>query len=795
MARLRFHSFAFVSSILIVAAVPGHAVVPPQDSAVRDREFRHDSLRLVDLYLSAAELRIRGDGGKLADLGRLGVAESHARMDVRSGRWGTLMPARPLLPGDGAGNDLAWSDFGKAGKPDAGVLRDAAWTAFVGYLEAHRELLRIDPAELSESPSVTVHGAGELIQIHAPRTVAGIPVRDSYLTAVIDHGNLVLFGAVRWGDVVAVEKPLPAMTAVKARDAVVRHLAPLAVEGWREPELAWVPAAPGTAAAEMPLGQGLDVRLAWVLGPAIGGEPRRWQALVDARDGGLLLFEDLYRHVSRREVHGGVFPISNDGAVPTGVEQPEWPMPFSDVLVGGKTLFANSGGVLEACVDGEITTTLSGQFVRIADDCGAVGESTTGDVLDLGTSAATDCDVPPGASPGNTHAARTVFYHVNRIREMARALLPRNAWLHTQLTAATNTLGSCGGTWSGGSLRFLGSAAGVCANAAELASVVVHEWGHGMDDNDANPSISSPGEGIADVFAYLRLGDSCIGRGFRTSHCGGYGDACTDCTGVRDVDWEKRTSGAPHDVEWIDANCSSTGALGPCFGTTHCEGAVVSEAVFDLVNRDLPALYGIDLDTAREIGTRMTYLGAGPVGDWFDCVTPFGGCGADAGYLNFLAADDDNGDLGDGTPHMQAIYAAFDRHQIACDTPAVQDGGCAGTPVSAPGVTVKPGDGSLELSWTTVAAADSYNVYRTEGVSGCDSGKVLVAQTTDTSFVDEGLKNGREYFYVVLPMGPAETCFGPASSCASGTPEAGIGDPCAAVFGDDFESGDASAWE
>ena len=37
--------------------------------------------------------------------------------------------------------------------------------------------------------------------------------------------------------------------------------------------------------------------------------------------------------------------------------------------------------------------------------------------------------------------------------------------------------------------------------------------------------------------------------------------------------------------------------------------------------------------------------------------------------MNFLAVDDDNGDLTDGTPHMTAIFDAFDRHQIACPTP------------------------------------------------------------------------------------------------------------------------------
>ena len=38
--------------------------------------------------------------------------------------------------------------------------------------------------------------------------------------------------------------------------------------------------------------------------------------------------------------------------------------------------------------------------------------------------------------------------------------------------------------------------------------------------------------------------------------------------------------------------------------------------------------------------------------------------------MQWLAADDDNGNLTTGTPHMTALFAAFNRHGIACATPA-----------------------------------------------------------------------------------------------------------------------------
>jgi hypothetical protein len=162
-----------------------------------------------------------------------------------------------------------------------------------------------------------------------------------------------------------------------------------------------------------------------------------------------------------------------------------------------------------------------------------------------------------------------------------------------------------------------------------------------------------------------------------------------------------------------------------------------------------------------------------------------GGCAATGGYLQFLAADDDNGNIADGTPHMSAIRAAFERHEIHCDTPAVIDGGCAGGPTAAPVLAATPAAGGADLSWGAVAGAASYAVYRTEGVVGCDSGKVKIGETAGTTFSDAGLLDGRTYFYAVLPTGSNASCFGPLSACASVVPLLPL-DPCVPVELQDF---------
>ncbi len=785
MRASRWVGLGALSALMPLAAL---GQLPRRDgSPLAEKAYRHPDLHIPNRYQPATELLDRGLGAR-RDLASLGVPPAGAFLDPRSGRWATLLPAEPLLPGRGLGNTLTWEALRVAPPGDRPGLERAAREALERYLRAHGASLGIDPAELA-SARVTVHDGGERIQLYAPRRIAGVPVRDSFLTAVLNHGNLVLFGARHWGRIDTSTRPALAADAARARlEAHLTHHRSVAER--RRPELVLLPLAAGRDRRDVAPGDGYRFRLAWRLAPVFAGDPGRWEALVDAHSGELLAFHDTNRYATTRTVVGGVYPVSNDGLSPDGIEQAGTPMPFAEVASTSGPLVTVAGGNVPVCVEGTIATTLDGSFVGIADACGPIDEASAAD-LDLGAGPGIDCDVPvPGvSSPGNTHASRTAFYELNRVQEAARGQLPDNGWLRAQLGAVVNLdFGVpeflCNAFWDETTVNFFvsGQAAPgvVCSNTGEIAGVLDHEWGHGLDDNDAVPTISNPAEGIADVYAALRLEESCIARGFFVAGgtCGD-DDPCTECDGVRDIDWARRESGEPHDVAWIDAHCQPPflGDLGPCGGGIHCEGAVVSEAVWDLVHRDLPgAPFGLDSNAALELGTRLTYLGAGGVGTWFQCVDGTGtgdGCNGDGGYLNFLAIDDDNGDLTDGTPRMEAIHAAFDRHGIACGTPVVQNGGCAGAPTGPPVVSATPLDRGARLTWSAVGGTDRYQVFRTDGVHGCDFGKVKVGETTATEFLDAGLRNGREVSYVVLPVGTDATCTGSASACVAVTPVAG----------------------
>jgi hypothetical protein len=538
----------------------------------------------------------------------------------------------------------------------------------------------------------------------------------------------------------------------------------------RQPSLAYVVLSAGALESFSGASDGgYDYRLVWVLSPQFEGDLGTWEALVDAHSGELLSLQDTNQYQSTRRVQGGVQPVSNDGVPPDGVEQPGWPFPFADVTTPGGSYFTDIGGNLPVCATGSISSTLNGRYVRMADVCGPINQSSAGD-LDFGVSGGTNCTVPAGASLGNTHSSRTGFFELNNLIQQAKGQLPNNPWLDQQLTANMNINLTCNAFWGGGTVNFYRQG-GACNNTGEIAAIFDHEWGHGMDDNDANAVISNPGEGIADIYMALRLKESCMGRNFRNTNCGGYGNACLACTGVRELDWDQRANHAPTTITWIDANCGVGPA--PCGGGVHCEGSVYAESLWDYFSRDLPTIMGYSSDTALEVATRTTYIAAGPVGNVFQCTQGQGGCPASSAYPNFLAADDDNGNLADGTPHMAALFSAFNRHGIACSTPAVAVSGCVNAPSTAPVVTATPADRGATLSWTSVPNATKYRIYRTDGVFGCDFGKILLGETFGNTWADNNLQNGRLYSYTVAAVGLSSTCLGPMSTCTQVTPVAG----------------------
>jgi subtilisin-like proprotein convertase family protein len=704
------------------------------------------------------------------------VAGSNAQLyvDPRSGVVTNLIAAIPMIPG--RGNALA---------PSTAVDAQAVGDLVRGFAISNAPALQLDAAQIGPQHAEPV--TPELWHVRIPQIVNGIPVRFAHIAATLNNGNMVLFGAEMWGSVTIDTRP------VFGADAAVE--AGFAYAGGRtagdlvfDPaHLEIIPTAPGGDAG--PYGH----VLAWVFGFQREGEVERWEVLVDAHDGEVVAFQDTNQYEAKK-VQGGAYPLTNTGICPSnttcGAMQPGEPMPYADTGLAAPNSFTDAAGVYDWTA-GTATTTLNGRFVRMTDTCGPISFSSATGNLDLeGVNGQHDC-TSAGGSAGNTAASRSGYYELNKLIEVAKGWLPSNAWLNQKITANMNIIDTCNAFYStsDGSINFFRSGGG-CRNTGEIAAVFDHEWGHALDDNDSGGALSSSSEAYADVNSIYRLRASCVGYGFfQTANkgCGMTADGTgfnqnesllgtycdTNCSGVRDTDWAGHAANVPGTaLGFVCTHC--TAGSGPCGRQVHCSAAPSREAAWDLVARDLAAApFSMSREDAFDPGSKIFYQGSGTIGSWHACTCggSSNGCGATNAYMAWLAADDDDGNLSNGTPHMTALYNAFNRHGIACATPTPQNSGCASGPVTAPAVTATSNlPNQITVTWGAVPNANRYRVLRSEGFAGCDFGKAVIFEGNALTYTDNDVADDRTYSYVVQAVGVSGACTGPGSACTQATP-------------------------
>jgi hypothetical protein len=519
-----------------------------------------------------------------------------------------------------------------------------------------------------------------------------------------------------------------------------------------------------------------------------------WEAIIDAHTGEMLRFVDANRY---GKIQGGVYKTDKN---PTQTEA-TMPFPYADY---GSGVYADIGGNFPGTSG---TSTMTGRAgssgnvgsVDIVDTCGAISLASDGTgLVNYGTSGGTDCMTPGVGGAGNTHASRTQYYNVSWIKIKAYTYLTGNSWLEAVLTDKVNLNQVCNAYWDGTAVNFFHQGAGKCSNTGELPGVSLHEWGHGMDDNDGSGGNSWPIETRADWTAILQTHQSCAGGGFFLTwdmgcgtasggagyNCGGYGDCCLDCSGIREADWAKHAAGTP----WTVANNAASGGSvwnfcgtgsyqGPCGWEDHCEAGFSTQALWDLAVRDLPTFCGMDTTTAWQLVDRLWYSSMPSLGNMYTCTPPTSnGCGGGSLFNLFKAIDDDGDGTANGTPHAQAIFQAFNRHMIACgaagDTTNQNQTTCPALAVST--LTGTPANNTAILNWGSVTNATRYFVYRND--SSCDSGftKIATVNVPTTSYADNTGTNGIASYYRIQAATANDACISAMSNCVEVTPE-----PCA----------------
>lgn len=188
-----------------------------------------------------------------------------------------------------------------------------------------------------------------------------------------------------------------------------------------------------------------------------------------------------------------------------------------------------------------------------------------------------------------------------------------NNGLEFELTTNVNINSSCNAFWDGSSINFY-LAGGGCPNTA-TSDIVLHECGHGVDANLGSILNGGLSEGFGDAMAMARTDQSCTGRGFF-----GPGTCLRDGENIR---------------LWPASECG---------GSVHCQGEVYGGFTWEMT-KQLKATHGQII--GRQIADALVLLPAvANSADIPDAV------------LDTFIADDDNGNLNDGTPNYDDIAAA-----------------------------------------------------------------------------------------------------------------------------------------
>ena len=336
-----------------------------------------------------------------------------------------------------------------------------------------------------------------------------------------------------------------------------------------------------------------------------------WHCLVDAQTGRILKRQNQHRYAN---VIGNI----SSQVQPHNPFDPTQLVPLQDTRLNigsGLTEFGNSGAngdfsVPSAVADSvNVYVRLAGPFARIYND--ALSRATP----------RIDAKALPGSpihfvwDDSNSRASeRDAYTHTLTTHDYIKGLDPTFTGVDYIMPVTVDIGGrECNAWWDGSGLNFL-LPGQRCVNTAQIADVVYHEYGHGITDWQYRPFAPSGAmhEGFSDYLAATMRNNPEIGDGF-------FGQG----TSLRTVDNNMRT---PDDLS----------------GEVHHDGLIIAAALWDLRQ----------LIGAARTDTLFHFARYGLANNFDDYL------------LDVLVTDDDNGNIFDGTPHIDLIIAAFASHGI-----------------------------------------------------------------------------------------------------------------------------------
>lgn len=408
--------------------------------------------------------------------------------------------------------------------------------------------------------------------------------------------------------------------------------------------------------------------------------------LTDFKTGEILYEEDQLLH---GEVSGKVSGWALGGVASEFCElEFLLPLPYAEVSIPGSTTYTDifgdyyldAGGAPNVLVE----SPTRGQYFKVTSQTGST-------VLSQNVSPPAIIDFVHNLIPDAVNRAEVnAYYYANRIRDYVLDANPAFPIIGSQ-TEFPISVNETGGGLCPGNAQYTGVGMRFCAGGGGFpntawSNVIYHEYGHHIVETSGSGQ-GQYGEGVADALSVILLDDPRTGLGLTTN--------CQTATRTADNSF-----------------------MYPCSDIDpHVCGNVLSGCIWD--TREELAITEPDdgLQILGDLLVNSVLLHAGST------ISP-------AITIDFLTLDDDDSDIGNGTPHSAEILAGFGAHNMAPLEPPANDK-CIDAERICPGVTAGSSLGSLSDGSSTCAqsnpAADVWYRYvpKTSGnafVSMCGAG-------------------------------------------------------------------------
>ncbi|MBK8913765.1 MAG: hypothetical protein IPM64_04025 [Phycisphaerales bacterium] len=343
--------------------------------------------------------------------------------------------------------------------------------------------------------------------------------------------------------------------------------------------------------------------------------------IADAATGVILEDESLIVHA---DVHGNVTArVTQGSAADICADEVHEPMPYARIESGADVVHADAAGNFVLPTPGTdpvpISSAVRGLYFTVTNNGG------TNTTLTPTSTPGVHLHIPHNDANATEfqRAEVNAYVEANIIRDLVLQLNPLypvvNAELGFPVLVNSSSL-VCNARYTQTAIEFFRAASG-CVNSA-FAPVVHHEYGHHLVRVGGSGQ-GQYGEGMSDCMSILLSDSAILGQGFQ-SNCG---------AGIRSAD----------NTRQYPCSDSQNGV--------HTCGTLLSGCLWDFREALLAANISPWQSVAAPLTLNSIMLHTGTL------ITP-------QITIDFLTLDDDNGDIGDGSPHYAQIAAAFNQHNM-----------------------------------------------------------------------------------------------------------------------------------